>query len=238
MSVKKSDYRIFYEQYQTARTAQKRALPFWFRLLSRFEKSRTAQVADSLPPGMFDVLEVGCGDGSFLFQNRQRWKSIQGIDVVDDVIEKAQKRDYGCPAHFSLFDCSREELTLPPESFDIVVSIATLQHMSDLALFFSNAQRVLRPGGFILFEVPNALAFWRRWSLLFGRLPKTSLFTNGWDAGVLHLFSAADTRDFCQNQGLLVRRIRSAGIFSGLREWWPGLLGGDLIFICQKPQKS
>jgi SAM-dependent methyltransferase len=46
-------------------------------------------------------------------------------------------------------------LPLPDQSFDVIVSDYTLEHVEDPAGFMSEAWRVLRPGGSMFFRTPN-----------------------------------------------------------------------------------
>lgn len=234
VSTHEIDYRLYEDQFSRTAQAQKRTLPWIFRVLRRFEINRIQRVSELLPPGKHRVLEIGCGDGEFLFINRKRWKSIIGNDVVKDLLRAAKSRAYSVPAEFSSVDYARKIVPPPKPRVDLVVNICTLQLMYDLDLVFDNVAAALKPGGYFIFEVPNAVAFWRRAYFLFGRLPRTSLFTNGWDGGVLHIFSKYDLEMFCQHKGFEVEQVRCAGIFATWREWWVDLLGGDLIFVCRK----
>jgi SAM-dependent methyltransferase len=46
--------------------------------------------------------------------------------------------------------CPAEELAIPDESFDVVISTQTLEHVRDPARSISEIRRVLRPGGIAL----------------------------------------------------------------------------------------
>lgn len=50
-----------------------------------------------------------------------------------------------------------EQLPYADASFDLVVSIAVLEHVQDVARVLAETFRVLRPGGYAYFEVPNNL---------------------------------------------------------------------------------
>ncbi|MRH86964.1 methyltransferase domain-containing protein [Nocardia sp. SYP-A9097] len=89
------------------------------------------------------VLDVGCGEGMLTRRLRQRIPHATGIDLHEPSIELARAQgpadiDYLC-ADF---------LTHPfaPESFDGIVSVATLHHM-DPAAALTRMAELLRPGG-------------------------------------------------------------------------------------------
>lgn len=227
-------YEVFKEQYGVVKRASKRELPFLYRLLRRFETHRIEKVARLLPDGKLRVLEVGCGDGEFLYRNKMKWKSIEGIDVVDSLIKKAQKREYGVKAHFSVEDFGLQRMPYKASSFDIVVCIATLQYIYDIDAFISECHRVLKPGGIIICEVPNSAVFWKRLGFLFGTFPVTTEYTNKWDGGVIHYFTYKSLSSFFQQKKFEIIKISCSGIFDTMRDIHPGTLGADLIFVVRK----
>jgi ubiquinone/menaquinone biosynthesis C-methylase UbiE len=187
-----------------------------------------------LPNKKMRVLEIGCADGLFLYTNRNRWKDIVGVDIVDTQIQKARHRKYNRPTRFVLADYGREKMALHSSSFDVCISISTLQYMYDLDLVFEEIHRVLKPGGVWFIEVPNIAVFWRRFELLLGKFPKTSHFENSWDAGVINYFTVPRLKIYCEEKGYRVEKITCSGVFRGLRQRWVGLLGADMIFECRK----
>lgn len=226
--------RIFKEQYGVRRKAFYRQPPFWIHLLQNYSKNRLQVVSDLLPDQKMRVLELGCGDGKFLFMNKRRWNTIIGVDVVRDRLQKAKERMYGCPSRFILRDYGREKMPFNSSSFDVCISIATLQYVYDLDLLFEEIRRVLREGGLWIFEVPNVAVCWRRLEFLRGRLPKTSNFENAWDAGVIHYFTYRDLMEFCVRKKFIVESVRTSGIMSSIRSLWPDMLAPDFIFVCKK----
>jgi len=100
--------------------------------------------------------------------------------------------------------------------------------------------RVLRPGGYVVIQVPNIAYFKYRVSLLFGKLPVTSSPYNwqeiGWDGGHIHYFTMKKLCLLFESQGFLVKAKSGSGFLSIFRNWYPSLLCGDLFIKAQKPK--
>lgn len=63
--------------------------------------------------------------------------------------------------------------SLPEDSkyYDIVLCIAVLEHLYDVHHALNEIYRILKPGGYVLIQVPN-LSFWRfRLDIMKGNLP-------------------------------------------------------------------
>jgi ubiquinone/menaquinone biosynthesis C-methylase UbiE len=99
-----------------------------------------------------DVLEVACGAGQGLGLLQTVSKSITAGDVSPEVLATAQKT-YGPAIALSAFGA--EDLPFPDASFDMVLMFEALYYVPNIAQFFSEARRVLRPGGTLLIVTAN-----------------------------------------------------------------------------------
>jgi ubiquinone/menaquinone biosynthesis C-methylase UbiE len=90
------------------------------------------------------VLEVGCGTGNYIYALDQSVGCLcWGIDPCEQMLVQAMGH-----SHSVQFICgSAEDLAFPAESFDLVFSVDVVHHLSDRTKAFSEAARVLRPGG-------------------------------------------------------------------------------------------
>ncbi|WP_330184820.1 class I SAM-dependent methyltransferase [Nocardia sp. NBC_01503] len=89
------------------------------------------------------VLDVGCGEGMLSRRLRQRIPHVTGIDLHEPSIELARAQG---PADITYLCADFLAHPFEPESFDGIVSVATLHHM-DPAAALSRMAELLRPGG-------------------------------------------------------------------------------------------
>lgn len=102
------------------------------------------------------VLDIACGEG-YGSHLMARWGAAEvvGADVSPEALQSAN-------AHFSSerisFVQSEGETLLDkfePQSFDLIVSFETIEHVSDPVKFLSNLKTLVKPGGFIAISCPN-----------------------------------------------------------------------------------
>ncbi len=99
----------------------------------------------------YNVLDIGCGGGDFLgtLSDTIGSKSmLVGIDEMDDQIISAKERYPGIGFHHEKFI---DSLCYEDNSFDIVVSIDTMECVPDKTALLEEIYRILRPGGKVLF---------------------------------------------------------------------------------------
>jgi len=107
-----------------------------------------------LAPGR-RALELGCGTGVFLERVARSGATIHGLDLSEDLLEKARTRTSRLDN--VVLDRGNAEATPYPDAhFDVVYGSSVLHHLHlDAAL--AEARRVLRPGGLAVFAEPNIL---------------------------------------------------------------------------------
>jgi len=94
-----------------------------------------------------DLLEIGCGLGTDLFQFARAGARVTGLDLTPQSVSLARHRfeTEGVAGNFLAGDA--ENLPFPDEQFDVVYSFGVLHHTPDTQRAFSEVRRVLRPGG-------------------------------------------------------------------------------------------
>ncbi|GAC1358360.1 MAG: hypothetical protein NVS2B12_01440 [Ktedonobacteraceae bacterium] len=104
-----------------------------------------------------EVLEVGCGGGLLCEELARRGLLVTGIDPSQASLAEArvyvQKSYLGAHAFFETGIA--ESLPYADGSFSVIVSLDTLEHVSDLALSIKEIARVLAPGGIFIFDTIN-----------------------------------------------------------------------------------
>ncbi len=103
------------------------------------------------------LLDIGAGSGGFLSVMRDRGWDVTGIEPADEA-----GNPHGVRMSRSLFP---EDCELPPASFDVITAWAVFEHLRDPGQAFSVTERLLRPGGSLILQVPNLRSIYSRWAL-------------------------------------------------------------------------
>ncbi|PYS48239.1 MAG: class I SAM-dependent methyltransferase [Acidobacteria bacterium] len=104
-----------------------------------------------LPPGCKNVLDVGCGLGDFTRVLAERAERVLAIDLSPEMIRLAREQSahHHQKIEYVLGDFML--LDYPAESFDCVVSLATLHHLP-LSDALSKMKDALAPGGVLVIQ--------------------------------------------------------------------------------------
>lgn len=171
------------------------------RLASRLTKTLTQAGA---------MLDVGCGNGSFLWaMQRQGWR-VAGVEL--HVLTAERLRRHG----LTVFAGNFGELNLPERSYDLITMLEVLEHLHDPIGALRQAYNLIRPGGRLFITVPNI-----------GSL-EYHLFKAGWVAlePPLHLyhFNPLTLRIMLEQVGFTVDRVATTSSVAGLtRSPWLAL---------------
>jgi len=97
------------------------------------------------------ILEIGCGIGTVVHELSSKGHDILGIDISGEAIEYGRKK-YG---DIRLEVQAAEILPYEDESFNVVLSFDLFEHIAAIDKHISEVRRVLRHGGYYLFQTPN-----------------------------------------------------------------------------------
>jgi 2-polyprenyl-3-methyl-5-hydroxy-6-metoxy-1,4-benzoquinol methylase len=103
------------------------------------------------------LLEIGCGDGSFLswmHRNRPASCSFVGIDYLVPPLASPDPR-------LSLLQGEFEKVEFNID-FEVVVMFNVLEHVADPLKVLKRISEIMSPSGILFGEVPNWLSPWRR----------------------------------------------------------------------------
>jgi SAM-dependent methyltransferase len=127
-----------------------------------FHRARLRAILEALeladPGASGRLADFGCSNGFILSELRALrfphpgWE-LWGFDHAPPYIEAAQRRGIA-GALFLAFDLDlpRDE---PPEEFDLVLCLETLEHTGSYRTGLGKLARATRPGGYLLITVPN-----------------------------------------------------------------------------------
>jgi SAM-dependent methyltransferase len=104
-----------------------------------------------------DVLELGCGTAYWSAWLARRGARVVGLDLTERQLETARRFQREFELEFPLVHASAENVPLPDESFDLVLSEYGASIWCDPERWVAEAARVLRPDGLLIFLVNGTL---------------------------------------------------------------------------------
>lgn len=102
------------------------------------------------------VLDIACGEGygaRFMLDNGAL--QIEGVDASSQAIESAQSLFKDGHIAFSTFDASRVDDLFEENTFDVVVSLETIEHLKEPAKFLNAIKKVAKEDAVIIITCPN-----------------------------------------------------------------------------------
>jgi SAM-dependent methyltransferase len=136
-------------------------------VVEHYLRKRTAFVARLRPAG--SVLDVGCGTGALAQRLAERGYDVVGVDPSAGMLGVMRARAPGVRA----IEASGTALPFEPDSFDVVLTVATMHHIADPAAVrqtLAEMVRVCRPQGRIVVWDHNPRQPY--WSSLMCRVPQ------------------------------------------------------------------
>ena len=121
-----------------------------FKLLRVHERRRRFKsILKSIKtkPGRF--LDVGCGEGHVLKDAIRRGWDAYGLDINDNIVIDRSKWNFD-------FQCQKlSEANYPENFFEAIYVDSVLEHVQEPRKFVMDIYRILKPGGIVMFAVPN-----------------------------------------------------------------------------------
>lgn len=147
------------------------------------------------------LLDVGCSSGALLAVARDLGFAVRGVEPAPDAAQSAQR------AGFEVFQGLLHEAAYADASFDVCVLFEILEHVNEPLALLRECARVLRPGGVLAVNTPNAASWTAR--AMGARWEGFSLTAMG---GHVSFFSPASLALAAQRAGLRVARIETRNV--------------------------
>ncbi|HOW19785.1 MAG TPA: class I SAM-dependent methyltransferase [Phycisphaerae bacterium] len=97
------------------------------------------------------VLEIGCGIGTIVAELSKQGYDVCGTDLSQVAIEYGRRKYPGVRLEVQ----PAEELAYEDGQFDVVLSFDLFEHIARIDRHVAEVRRVLKPGGYYLFQTPN-----------------------------------------------------------------------------------
>jgi len=106
-----------------------------------------------------DILDMGCGTGRFTIPLAQVARKVTGLDVSAAMIAKAREKAEEAGLSIDFREADMENMPFLDNSFDTVICMLALMHIpiESRQRVFTEASRVLKPGGTMIVSVKNAI---------------------------------------------------------------------------------
>ncbi|MDY7019276.1 MAG: class I SAM-dependent methyltransferase [Chloroflexota bacterium] len=109
------------------------------------------------------LLDIGCGEGFFLFNAYRMGYTVKGIELSEEAAEYA-RREFNIDIETKPF----EEAEFRENCFDVVTLWQVLEHVPHPLVILEEVHRILKPGGLVVVSTPDfggvlAKILRRRW---------------------------------------------------------------------------
>ena len=132
---------VFYEKLQQAE---------WYYMDWKWEQQYTLDMLDKSE----NILEIGSGKGNFVQKLTELGFSIKGLEMNEKEVEICRRKG------LNVTDETLESLaSKEPGTFSIICSFQVFEHIPDLDTVIQQSIKLLKPGGKLIFSVPNMDAF-------------------------------------------------------------------------------
>lgn len=136
------------ERFQGANVIEAGSLsPYWGEHTARYSFAMPF-VKDA------NVLDIACGTGYGLAFLKRNAKSVTGVDVDAEAAREALNECDSDKTRVLLGDGTN--LPFNDESFDVITSFETLEHLHARSEFLAELKRVLKTNGVVVLSTPNA----------------------------------------------------------------------------------
>jgi ubiquinone/menaquinone biosynthesis C-methylase UbiE len=123
------------------------------KLVWRLEEFYT-RLAKHMPPPA-KVLDFGCGAGNLATCLYVHGYQVTACDIAEKMIAEARQTFIATSIEWVNLSTEWRRLPFADNAFDGVIASSVFEYLDDLDLAFGELARVLRPGGVLVFSVPD-----------------------------------------------------------------------------------
>lgn len=192
-----------------------------------------------------DILEIGGGDGALFERVKQLARTYVNVEPGRPPLSEEALRRMG-DGRYMCVRCSAEEIPLPDESVDVIISIASLDHVPDYRKALAETRRLLRKGGIFILTLNNRRSWWKT-------LLSRTAYLKRREAEIAKEHHFQWSFDECRShvsEFIPVTEMRTTTYIPFIPKAWKYLLpasdavgraffkrlGGNIIAVCEKPR--
>ena len=118
-----------------------------------------------LPKQWEKALDFGCGVGRLTRALAEHFGQCVGVDISAPMLAQAEELNQACDRCRFVLNTAEDLRDFQSASFDLVYTRYVLQHLPSGAMvrsYLDEFMRVLRPGGLLVFQLPNRIGLLHR----------------------------------------------------------------------------
>jgi 2-polyprenyl-3-methyl-5-hydroxy-6-metoxy-1,4-benzoquinol methylase len=179
------------------------------------------------------LLDIGCGEGFFLFGASKAGYATKGIEIAQGAAEYA-KGEFGLDVEARAF----EELQFPEGYFDVITLWQVLEHMPYPLKVLKEVHRILKPGGLVAASTPDiggmmARILRRKWWNLrrvhVNQFTAKTLIDMLYHAGFRDLFST-NYKESISVSMLIIPLLKRLGMYESAKGlFYPGAISAKIM---------
>ena len=112
------------------------------------------RVMPMVPPRS-KVLDLGCGNGALAARLASHAFQVYACDVADKMIDEGKRLYPSTEIEWTKLQHDWKILPFPPSYFDAIIAASVFEYVQDPARILDECSRTLKPGGKLLFTIPN-----------------------------------------------------------------------------------